>query len=205
MSLEWVLHPPTSLLAQQLRRDIRARRREGPGGHRFVYGDLRLLWAAEHHVLLSHYADLSWQHWAHHSLDQGWLPIGAYIEFEEAKAAAEFHEWEPEWPAPKVSPGTYVLSGWPRENDGDVIYTMRVRCHTKNTAIAVADWLRNLRGCAQNTKRSPVTSYADKRPKAECADPRCVEPGTTLAVEGGRVDWWCQKHAAMMEQTSPTR
>lgn len=143
MGLTWTQHDPRSLLAQQMRRDIRARRRSGPAGHRFIYKDLHILAAAEYHVILTHFDDQVWQHWAYHP-EKGWVPLGAYPDREDALAAAEFHEWEVEYPALPLDPGIYVLAGWPNGNGEVLSYTMRVPCRTKNTAIAVADSLRNL-------------------------------------------------------------
>lgn len=137
-------YDPTSLLAQQLRRDIRARRRAFPDGQRFVYKDLRELWSppGQDHVVLTHRTNPNWQHWARH-YGHGWIPIGIYPERGDATAAAENHEWEPEWPEPDLEPGVYVLAGWPREND-DIAFTVRTRCSSKNSAIAVADTLRSV-------------------------------------------------------------
>lgn len=142
MSLDFVAHSPTSLLAQQMRRNIRAWRRAFPDGQRFVYRDLSELWTAENHAVLTHRSDSRWQHWARHH-DQGWIPVGVYLDRGEAMAAAEFHEWDVEYPEPEPEPGVYVLAGWPQE-DEDIRYTVRTRCSSKNNAIAVADCLRSL-------------------------------------------------------------
>lgn len=93
-------------------------------------------------MVLSHHTDTSWQHWAKHP-EHGWMPIGIYPAREEATASAEGYQWEPEWPEPDPEPGVYVLAGWPREDD-DVSYTVRTRCASKNSAIAVADALRSV-------------------------------------------------------------
>ena len=48
-------------------------------------------------------------------------------------------------------------------------------------------------------------SYADKRFKPECADPRCREVGTVLKTYGGRLDWYCSTHAEMIQPVSERR
>lgn len=153
MSLDWYLHGPRSILAQQLRRDIRARRRQFDTGVKFVYKNLDQVWEADGHVVLNHTTDPNWQHWAYHHTG-GWIPVVVHREFEEAKASAEFHRW-PEEIALPPDPGNYVLAGWPREDEDEVDYKMRVPCHSKNTAIAVADSLRSL---GMKTKHEEVTS-----------------------------------------------
>ena len=140
MSLLWAPHSPTSLLAQQMRRDIRAHRREGPDGHFFVYKHLDQLWSADCHTLLTHTDDPMWQHWARHH-DHGWLPIGVHHDREAAATAAEAHEWECEPAPPTLIPGVYVLAGWP-VTEGEVTYTIRTHCESNNSAIAVAETLR---------------------------------------------------------------
>lgn len=137
-----------------MRRDIRARRRLGPGGLRFVYGNLAELWATEpdrQHVVLTHHGHPNaWQHWAHHP-EKGWVPQRVHASKSSAQEAAEFHEWGAEFePAP--DPGTYVLAGWPDEH-GEVTYSMRVPCTCKNSAIAVADALHSI---GMKTKREEI-------------------------------------------------
>jgi len=128
MTLLWTPHSPTSLLAQQMRRDIRAHRREGPDGHFFVYKHLDQLWAADCHALLTHTDDPVWQHWARHR-EHGWIPVGAYPEREMAVASAEAHEWECD--------------------------TIRTHCESKNSAIAVAETLRAI---GMVTKHEEISS-----------------------------------------------
>jgi hypothetical protein len=140
MSLLWAPHSPTSLLAQQMRRDIRAHRREGPDGHFFVYRHLMALWAADYHTVLTHTTSAVWQHWARHP-EHGWIPIGVHPNREAAQAAAEAHEWQCEPPPSIPTPGVYVLAGWP-VTEGEVVYAIRTRCESKNSAIAVAETLR---------------------------------------------------------------
>jgi hypothetical protein len=153
LSLTWI-SDPNRAIAQYLRRDIRAHRREkGRDGHRFHYSEIKELHAGYPnppadgelpiHIVLTHHDDSTWQHWAHHH-EKGWLLCTTSPTRAAAMELAESHTWELEEIPPPES-GLYVLAGWPHP-DEELSFTMRVRCHSKNIAITVADVLRSL-GC----------------------------------------------------------
>jgi hypothetical protein len=147
--LTWQLEPVNKAIAQLLRRDIRAHRREkGRGGHRFKYSDISEIYAAytdgelADHILVHHNDDPVWQDWCNHPED-GWILCDWYPSLQQAQQAAQIHSWEPVEVTPEVDgrePGIYVLAGWP----GRTTTPIRVHCHSKNIAITIADILRGL-------------------------------------------------------------
>jgi len=41
-----------------------------------------------------------------------------------------------------------------------------------------------------------MSKYGEKHPhEAECAVKTCEETGTTLKVQMGVLDWWCEEHS----------
>lgn len=152
MTLNWTPEPLDQALARQLRRDIRAHRRtRGRGGHRYVLKDLRELWVGRElgevrYVLAQHHGDPVWQVWGWHLTD-GWHLIDWSEALTVAQDIATNHSWPEPDPDLPEEPGTYVVAGWaPEDPDQQPSFTMRVRCSTKNTAIAVSEVLHKL-GC----------------------------------------------------------
>lgn len=41
-----------------------------------------------------------------------------------------------------------------------------------------------------------MSRYSEKKGTAQCKEPNCTEPGTKLEVRDGKLDWYCQGHAA---------
>lgn len=84
--LNWEKKP----LTRELARNLRAATRRAPAidGHTFRYGELKELWAAEHHVVLTHEVDRVWQYWQHAPVG-GWYPVSIHDTRQQAQAAAE--------------------------------------------------------------------------------------------------------------------
>lgn len=84
--LQWEKQP----LTRELARNLRAATRRAPSldGHTFRYGELKELWAAEGHVVLTHSVDPVWQYWSH-APEGGWAPVSIHPSRQEAQATAE--------------------------------------------------------------------------------------------------------------------
>lgn len=152
MSLSWEKHSLDGPFAVDLRRGIRARRREkGRGGHRFRYDDLKTLWGAKDrkgiHAVLNHNEDKLWQYWFKD--EDGWKLQCWFKLMKDAQAEAEKPRPKPAVVPSKVEPGSYVHAAWMAPYRGRK--PMVIRCQSDSTAEVISELFQKL-GCSTEIK-----------------------------------------------------
>jgi hypothetical protein len=137
--MKWSKQPLDGPIAKALRRDIRTHRREGGrDGHRFDYADLRTLWYADPHVVLTHHGDTIWQYWYRHDR-HGWLLGSCAERLRDAQRFAEAPRMEmTDDPIPKT--GLFVCGAIGERKEP----TISVHCRSTYTASEVSAVLGRL-------------------------------------------------------------
>jgi hypothetical protein len=133
MSLEWIKQPLTRAIARSIRSGTRVSR-PTLDGHRFIYDDLKQMWAdsSAHHVVLTHDKDPIWQYWRY-SPEGGWEFKDTAETLEDIQQIAGLEVVDE---VETRAAGTYVVA----QKDGS---TLRVHCTSREGPEAIsAIWKR---------------------------------------------------------------